>query len=194
MSQTKEQKASYDKEYYIKNKEAIRARVNIYREKNKEAIQEKRKIYKKTYYEKNKETIKAKAKIFNSRPEIKLRQKAYKEKYRAKKINQNNNWYLENKEHVAHITRIYNLKRKYNLTLEDWDNLLKSQNNQCKICSIDFSCDSHNTKPVVDHCHSRYIVRGMLCHLCNAGLGYFKDNVDVLQKATIYLKDSNGKR
>ena len=29
----------------------------------------------------------------------------------------------------------------------------------------------------------------MLCHLCNAGLGYFKDNVDVLQKATTYLNN-----
>jgi len=178
--------------YYQKNKESIKKKRKEYYEKNKEAIQDQAKIYKKTYYEKNKETIKAKAKIFNSRPEIKLRQKAYKEKYRAKKINQNNNWYLENKEHVAHTTRIYNLKRKYNLTLEDWDNLLNSQNNQCKICAIHFSSENHNTKPFVDHCHNTNKVRGMLCHLCNAGLGYFKDNLDVLQKATTYLNDFNG--
>ena len=54
MPQTKEQKAAYDKEYYIENKEAISARVQIYQENNKE----KRSAKAKEYREKNKEAIK----------------------------------------------------------------------------------------------------------------------------------------
>ena len=64
MPQTKEQKAAYDKLYYIKNKEAISARVQIYQEDNKEAIKEyreknkeQRAALKKEYNEKNKEQI-----------------------------------------------------------------------------------------------------------------------------------------
>jgi predicted RNase H-like nuclease (RuvC/YqgF family) len=159
-----------------------------YYQDNKEKVKQKQK----KYYEKNKETIKAKSKIYNNKPEIKLKNACYKENNKEKLQLQNKKWYLKNKEHVAKTNKIYRLKRKYNLTLEDWDNLLKSQNNQCKICSIDFSYDTHNTKPFVDHCHNTNNVRGMLCHLCNAGLGYFKDNVDVLQKATKYLNNFNG--
>ena len=54
MPQTKEQKAAYDKEYYIENKEAISARVQIYQENNKE----KRSAKAKEYREKNKKAIK----------------------------------------------------------------------------------------------------------------------------------------
>ena len=33
------------------------------------------------------------------------------------------------------------------------------------------------------------IVRGLLCELCNPGIGYFKHNYEILEKAKIYLKE-----
>lgn len=41
---------------------------------------------------------------------------------------------------------------------------------------------------VIDHCHTTNLVRGRLCQLCNRGLGHFRDNVELLQKAVSYLR------
>lgn len=43
---------------------------------------------------------------------------------------------------------------------------------------------------VVDHCHKTNRFRGWLCHPCNRGLGNFKDNINTLQNAINYLKNS----
>jgi len=66
--------------------------------------------------------------------------------------------------------------------------LLKSQNDVCKICSRP---GSNDRKLCVDHCHTSNIVRGILCDECNIGLGKFADNKELLTKAIEYLKESN---
>jgi len=38
-----------------------------------------------------------------------------------------------------------------------------------------------------DHCHSTGRKRGTICHICNFGLGNFKDNVQSLKNAIQYL-------
>lgn len=50
----------------------------------------------------------------------------------------------------------------------------------CVICGSE-------EKLVVDHDHSRNIVRGMLCNHCNRGLGHFRDDPYLLEFARIYL-------
>jgi len=39
----------------------------------------------------------------------------------------------------------------------------------------------------IDHDHRTGQVRGLLCHTCNAGLGMFKDNIELLHRAIMYL-------
>lgn len=39
----------------------------------------------------------------------------------------------------------------------------------------------------VDHCHKTGAVRGVLCHLCNTGLGSFRDSPTLLARAINYL-------
>jgi hypothetical protein len=84
-----------------------------------------------------------------------------------------------------------NLK-KYGLTEEEYNNLLSKQDNKCAICS---SVQSHRTNTsynlFVDHCHKTNRVRGLLCHHCNVGIGHFKDNKELLQKAIDYLDETN---
>lgn len=46
---------------------------------------------------------------------------------------------------------------------------------------------------VVDHCHATGKVRGVLCQRCNAGIGLFGENIDVMQKAMKYLEEHNGR-
>ena len=74
--------------------------------------------------------------------------------------------------------------KRYGLTTEQWLQRLASQNNKCAICENEFA----NTKAIhTDHGHATGQVRGFLCKTCNLGLGYFKDNKTLLQRALEYL-------
>lgn len=77
------------------------------------------------------------------------------------------------------------LKSKYGLSEDDLLSMLAKQDGKCGIC------DSDDVRLVVDHSHVTQIVRGMLCHKCNAGLGMFGDSVSILANAIKYLERSN---
>lgn len=64
------------------------------------------------------------------------------------------------------------------------EELTKKQDGLCAICDSQFS---YKRKRVVDHCHKTGDIRGLLCYNCNLGLGMFKDNCDLLNRAIIYL-------
>lgn len=83
--------------------------------------------------------------------------------------------------------------KKYNLTFDDFNALLESQNGGCAICRYS---DRSEPKffPVVDHCHTTGAVRGLLCANCNHAIGKFKDNPALLRDAAQYLEDSHDKR
>ncbi len=86
-----------------------------------------------------------------------------------------------------------NLKRKYGLSLLDYNNLLTDQNGLCKICGNPETNKFKNgkIKPLcVDHCHDNQTVRGLLCSNCNTGLGLFRDNSGLLGRAILYLKQT----
>lgn len=80
------------------------------------------------------------------------------------------------------------LKHRYGLTLEQFTNLLKQQNNCCKICRISFE----ETVPFVDHCHSTGKIRGLLCRYCNTMLGNAKDSPQILLAGITYLTGHDG--
>ncbi len=76
--------------------------------------------------------------------------------------------------------------RKYGLTIDDYDQLLDSQDGQCAICE---SKDPGSEGCFhVDHCHTTGAIRGLLCHNCNAMLGHSKDSVKTLRIAIKYLE------
>lgn len=81
------------------------------------------------------------------------------------------------------------IRRKYNMTLEDFDNMLILQDGKCKICGNSES-KGKNKLLCIDHCHETGKVRGLLCHSCNTGIGNLRDNIDNLKNAIKYLEES----
>ncbi len=80
-----------------------------------------------------------------------------------------------------------NLKLSYNLTEEDYDNMLLAQSNKCAICSTDTPTGKWKVF-AVDHCHITGNIRGLLCNECNRGMGLLGDSEERLRLAADYLK------
>lgn len=82
------------------------------------------------------------------------------------------------------------LRFKYDITVAQWNELHTSQGGKCQICKEILPEITASEKiPAVDHCHKTGKIRGLLCHPCNAGLGHFKDSIELLQKAINYLNE-----
>lgn len=88
-----------------------------------------------------------------------------------------NNWYRNNREKALLIRRYSHIKRKYGLSKEEYEVVIK---NGCAICGAE-------SRLVLDHCHNTGVFRNVLCINCNSGLGMFKDDISLLQQAIEYL-------
>jgi hypothetical protein len=103
--------------------------------------------------------------------------KAYAEndEYRARRRLTGNKWYRREER----------LKQVYGLSLQDYEAMVAQQGGVCRVCK---------TKPArplfVDHCHANGKVRGLLCHPCNAALGFMRDDPVIAAAATDYLRDA----
>ena len=98
--------------------------------------------------------------------------------------------YLERMKESGELYSYYrkhNLKKKYNLSVSEYNEMLNSQDNKCAICKSD-KAFGHSIHFHVDHDHLTNEVRGLLCAKCNSGLGHFKDNETALQNAIYYLQ------
>lgn len=84
-------------------------------------------------------------------------------------------------------------KYTYGITREDWDGMFDKQEGKCPICSstLDPGVGTRQKRKGyahIDHCHKTGKIRGLLCHMCNSGLGLFLDEPDRLRKAIEYLE------
>ena len=73
---------------------------------------------------------------------------------------------------------------RYGVSDEEYDALMRKQNQACAICKGKFSEES---LPYVDHDHSSGWVRGLLCRDCNFAIGLLRDSVEHLQSAVEYI-------
>tara|TARA_R100000808_G_scaffold19246_1_gene41849 strand:- start:8 stop:517 length:510 start_codon:yes stop_codon:yes gene_type:complete len=93
-----------------------------------------------------------------------------------------------NKEYYDPVkNRVYEYKSKFGITLDDYNRMLKSQNNRCAICNSTATGNRSQKYLSIDHCHATGKVRGLLCHGCNSGIGHLKDDIELLKKAITYL-------
>lgn len=84
---------------------------------------------------------------------------------------------------VAAYERAIKLRKKYGITVEDWDRMYDQQLGRCAICF----CTLADVKTCVDHNHQTGEVRGLLCNTCNQGLGYFGEDLERMRRAIAYL-------
>ena len=116
-----------------------------------------------------------------SEDERKVQRKAYRTAWRAANPGYMTAYYAANPEKVRMKTL-----RKYGLTIDTYDALLKSQDGTCAIC--DCVCKTGRSL-AVDHDHDTKKNRGLLCGGCNTSLGKLKDSPAVLSTALRYLLD-----
>lgn len=93
----------------------------------------------------------------------------------------------EYREKQKHANRKTTLKRGYSMTPEQYAEMLAAQGGKCAICRAEQPGSKKLNFPV-DHCHKTGAVRGLLCDACNRGLGFFRDDADVLRRAAAYLE------
>lgn len=69
------------------------------------------------------------------------------------------------KEENQRYQKVRNLRRRYKMTLDEYDSLIEKQKGVCAICGYR-PTEKHRALSV-DHCHSSGKVRGLLCAYCN---------------------------
>ncbi len=106
---------------------------------------------------------------WKNNPEFRERQSA-KQRYKY----HNNLEYRERHEHRG-------LFKRYGITRADREWKKLGQGGVCAICGQD-------KKLMVDHNHQTSRVRGLLCNLCNAAVGFFSEDIRILVNAIEYLK------
>ena len=93
-------------------------------------------------------------------------------------------WREANVDLHNELMRAGQLKRKFGITIADYDALLASQGDGCAICKS--PCPT-GRRLAVDHDHATKAVRGLLCHSCNLGIGKLGDDPERLLAAAKYL-------
>jgi hypothetical protein len=91
-------------------------------------------------------------------------------------------WKKGNREYFYN----WNLKRRYKISLDEYDTMVRNQHGLCLICYAHYSTSGKSL--TVDHNHKTGKVRGLLCGPCNRAIGIFKENKEILSRAADYLE------
>lgn len=103
-------------------------------------------------------------------------------------------WRKQNKEKFRATQKRSELKAKYGLTMDAFQSLVMAQGGKCAICRNQMDMENAPSRNCcVDHDHATGAVRGVLCRMCNIGLGNFKDDEGALASAISYLRRARGK-
>lgn len=102
------------------------------------------------------------------------------------------------RERVGSEIVLGEILRTHGLSKQQYEEMVLEQNNLCAICKKPEICAGRTQGKVkrlsIDHCHyceelqEKHIVRGLLCHGCNTGIGKFNDDIKQLEAAIEYLK------
>lgn len=161
-----EKRQKDNREYYLKNKDRIKAKSISYYAKNRQKVL--KRLAKK--HKENPDVMRKRVSdYYHSNPE-----------YRQKSREYSRRWIRNNPEKRKVFTR-HSRIRAYGITPERYKEMLEAQGNRCEICG------SKNKRQMsIDHDHETGKVRGLLCDGCNLSLGHIERH-GFLEKALKYI-------
>ena len=95
-----------------------------------------------------------------------------------------NKWQREHPEQTIKNKRRNLLKKRYNITIEDYNEMFIKQKGCCGICGIheiELPDWGKYIKLCIDHDHKTGNVRGLLCNNCNSKLGWHEIMEDAIK-------------
>ncbi len=96
--------------------------------------------------------------------------------------------YIAENKSIIHAKRLI---RDYNITVEQFNEILALQNGGCAICGTVSAQQrlhiDHNHKCCPGKTSCGKCIRGLLCGKCNVGIGCLNDNIETLMAAAAYL-------
>ena len=97
------------------------------------------------------------------------------------------------REANAERKRELRLAYLYAITVEQYNEILERQGGVCAICRGEETRTVKGTicSLAVDHDHETGQVRGLLCQACNAALGGFRDDPELLKRAADYIEEGS---
>jgi len=98
-------------------------------------------------------------------------------------------WKLEHPQQVIDMGRDWCYRKKYGITLEQYNKLLAAQNGVCILCGKKDAYNNKGRNLFVDHNHKTNVIRGLLCSRCNTMIGHI-ELVDI-EKIIEYLQKDN---
>lgn len=110
--------------------------------------------------------------------------KQYYQKHRESRIAYAKEYRQRNLKEVQAKDRARHFINKYGITPEQYEVMLLVQGGTCAVCG-DVPGHYH-----VDHCHDTGKVRGLLCRMCNLGIGHLGDDSELLQAGADYLRSA----
>jgi hypothetical protein len=172
------------KEWYLKNKD------RIHEERMEPENKKKKSLYNKQYRENNPEIIKKNFEQFRQLRADWYQNNGKTPEARKKSTEDLRIWRSKNPEQSNQNSRRSLLKKKYDLTLEEYDLLFEQQDGKCAICGKEETAKHHNgtlRSLAVDHNHDTNQIRGLLCSKCNLGIGHFDEDIYLFDKIINYL-------
>ena len=97
---------------------------------------------------------------------------------------------LGSRTKVSERERASAIRCLYGIELVDYERLANAQGGVCAICGVEIPL-VWGAGGSVDHDHDTGDVRGILCSNCNAGLGMFGDDPEIIRSAAMYLERAN---
>ncbi len=173
------------KGWYARNRDAVLERRRKAYAENKNGVRDNKSADRKANRSEERET--QRAYLESNREKVNARRREYYRK-NAEKLNPGfKARYHSGKD--AHTDA--RLKRKFGITLEDYNAMFALQKGNCAVCGTKQKIkDKYGNfrRLAVDHDHKTGKVRQLLCGPCNTSIGLIKENVKTLNKMIDYIK------
>jgi hypothetical protein len=138
-----------------------------------------RREYRQQWRERNREKVRAYAVAWHEEHPGK-RNEYSKKSYDRDPVSESERKKKYRRENPKHL-RALSIKRRYGITIDDYDRMVEKQSGKCAICG------KEDSKLHIDHDHQTNRVRGLLCGPCNRKL-HSVETESFLSRALAYLR------